>query len=115
MFMGRVEVYSKFKTYLIAYKDISEEAMEEICNNSILVINRPINIFQDNQKGCCGLNTRICIYLQWFENEINEALKDGYTLSLIEVRKSKMVFPELPINDLIRNNPGIKILKTQEL
>ncbi len=115
MFMGRVEVYSKFKTYLVAYKDIPDEAVAEIGNNSIMIINKPINVNEDNQKGCCGLNTRICIYLRWFKEEINDALKEGYTLALIESRKNQMVFPDLVIKDLIIKYPDIKILSVQEL
>ncbi len=116
MFMGRVEVYSKFKTYLVGYRDIPAEVEEDICRNSIMVVTKPINVSQDNQKSCCGLNTRICIYLQWFKDEINEALKDGYTLALIEVRKSQKVFPEIPIKGLIDNHcANIKVLGMQEL
>lgn len=92
--MGGSEI--KYKVMFLAYKDVEERVKNIITKYSVCNIKnragfeqllREQTNYQGSGRGF-NLNDRISIYLGWFKEEIDDKLKEGYILDIIEVHKS---------------------------
>jgi len=79
---------SKYKVVALAYKDINPE-IEFSINQSAIKTLRLLNDFNETYSYCScrgfNLNDRLCIYLDWFKNEIKEKIEEGYIISILEI------------------------------
>lgn len=79
---------SKYKVVAIAYKDIDKKIESIVNENSIKILNLISDFNQTNSYCSCrgsNLNDRLCIYLEWFKNDIKRKIEEGYSISIIEI------------------------------
>ena len=87
---------TKFKVILLAYKEVDDRVKNIITRYSVCNIKdmegfKELTRDQTNYQGSgrdFNLNDRVVIYLGWFKESIEEKLKEGYFLDIIEVHKS---------------------------
>ncbi|SDW02009.1 hypothetical protein [Tepidimicrobium xylanilyticum] len=87
-----VKPNTKYKVFVIAYKNAEQRIKNIITQHSVLNIHdKDIFLRQTNYPGfgrSFDLNDRISIYLGWFKDKIMEKLDEGYTLNIVEIHKS---------------------------
>lgn len=76
----------KYTILAVAYKDVSEEVVKKISEYSI----REIDASDDLVNYCTygrqfDQDSRVCIYLEWYQNNILSYLAKGYKVVLLEV------------------------------
>lgn len=78
---------SKFKVFLIAYRDVAPQVEKILLNSSVRVIDEVRDL--EMTEGFCSkgfnLNSRLCIYVDWFKDQAVEKLREGYKLAILEV------------------------------
>ena len=88
MVKGKNEVESKYRVLLVAYKNL--ENPKELKKHFISIIKKYEDLRDSYQagdfKGSAGLVYRTSLYHSWFKSKIEEKLKEGYELGIIEMR-----------------------------
>ena len=82
------ELESKYKIYLIAYKDLDEDANKRLSKHFINFIKgtEDLDVHDaGNPKGSAGLDFRISIYIKEFRDTIVSYLDKGYSLGICEM------------------------------
>jgi len=86
------EVNIKYKAYLVAYKNLDENVVEIITRYSVYHVEELKDLDILNEFAASGrnfsLNDRIEVYLQNFKEKVEEKVKEGYSLDVIELPKS---------------------------
>lgn len=80
---------SKYKIYLIAYKNLDEEANKRLLKHFISFIRGSEDLEAHdigNFKGSAGLDFRVSLYLKEFEDTIKSYLDKGYNLGICEMQ-----------------------------
>ncbi len=90
---------SKFTILAVAYKDVSPEIEAKISQYSVRMIDEASDIVNYCTYGRqFDQDSRVCIYLDWYQNNIMNYLGKGY----------KIVLLEIPFNS---NEPIVKALE----
>lgn len=82
------ELKSKYKIYLIAYKNLDEEANKRLLKHFISFIRGTKDLEVDgigNPKGSAGLDFRVSLYIKEFKDTILSYLHKGYSLGICEM------------------------------
>ena len=79
---------SKYKIYLIAYKNLDEEANKRLLKHFISFIKGTEDLEAHdmvNPKGSAGLEFRVSLYIKEFKDTIVSYLEKGYSLGVCEM------------------------------
>lgn len=82
------ELESKYKVYLIAYKDLDEQANKRLLKHFISFIRGAEDLEAHdmvNPKGSAGLDFRVSLYIKEFKDTIVSYLEKGYSLGVCEM------------------------------
>lgn len=76
----------KYSVVAVAYKDVTPEVLEQISKHSVRKINEAsdLNTFC-NYGRQMSQDTRVCIYLEWYQKNILSYLGKGYQVVLLEI------------------------------
>jgi hypothetical protein len=89
----------KYTILAVAYKDVTEEVEKKINEFSIRTIDETDDLVSYCTYGRqFDQDSRVCIYLEWYQNNILKYLAEGY----------KIVLLEIPFNS---NEPIVKALE----
>lgn len=83
------ELQSKYKVYLIAYKDLDEDANKRLLKHFISFIRGTEDLEvhdSGNPKGSAGLDFRLSLYIKEFRDTIVSYLDKGYSLGICEMQ-----------------------------
>ena len=77
---------SKFTILAVAYKDVSPEIEAKISQYSVRMIDEASDIVNYCTYGRqFDQDSRVCIYLDWYQNNIINYLGKGYKIVLLEI------------------------------
>jgi hypothetical protein len=77
----------KYRVIAVAYKDIDTDIEYKITQNSVKTLtsyNYLDETYPYSSKGF-NLNDRLFIYLDWFKKDIQTKIKEGYSISILEM------------------------------
>lgn len=78
---------AKYEAIAVAYRNIPKEVRDKFYRYSVGCINEMSDI--EEIKGIQGrtmdINSRVGIYVSWFEEKIKEKLKEGYIVDILEL------------------------------
>ncbi len=86
----------RYKVALVAHKDLPENVKNLAHRHSICNI-KTMDYFKDMVKNktnycssglCFNVNDRIDMYIDWFEEDIEKMLVDGYAVDILELHRS---------------------------
>lgn len=77
---------NKFTILAVAYKDVSPEIEAKISQYSVRMIDEASDIVNYCTYGRqFDQDSRVCIYLDWYQNNIMNYLGKGYKIVLLEI------------------------------
>ncbi|WP_425448364.1 hypothetical protein [Dethiothermospora halolimnae] len=109
---------NKYTVFLIAYRDVEEKIEKILTNSSVKTIDE-LEDLEQTEVFCSrgfNLNSRICIYVDWFRDKAKQKVKDGYKLAILEVPHSVGKSKSDLLNELdISFEEDILVLETVEV
>lgn len=94
---------TKYKAYLLAYKDLEKAEEKDLRYHFISNIANEDRIREDLQgidKVATGMSFRVGLYHNWFKDEILRKLEEGYKLGIMEIQKSYRESGEKTLEEL---------------